>query len=41
MNTIALLKKNLEASILAKQQLLADTGYLPLFARVMETVVDR
>lgn len=41
MNTIEQLKKNLEASILAKQQLLADAESLSLFARAVETVVGR
>lgn len=41
MNTIARLKKNLDASILAKHQLLADEGCLELFSKAVETVVDR
>ena len=41
MNTIALLKKNLEASIQAKQDLLADEECLRLFSKAVETVVDR
>jgi D-sedoheptulose 7-phosphate isomerase len=41
MNTIERLRKNLEASILAKQQLLADAESLSLFARAVETVVGR
>lgn len=41
MNTIALLKKNLEASIQAKQDLLADEECLRLFYKAVETVVDR
>lgn len=41
MNTIARLKKNLEASIQAKQDLLADEECLRLFSMAVETVVDR
>lgn len=41
MNTIARLKKNLEASIQAKHELLADEGCLRLFSKAVETVVDR
>lgn len=41
MNTISRLKKNLEASIQAKHQLLADEECLRLFSRAVETVVDR
>ncbi len=41
MDPIKCLKKNLETSIQAKQQLLADTEYLSLFAKAVETVVDR
>lgn len=41
MDPIKCLKKNLEVSIQAKQQLLADTECLSLFARAVETVVDR
>ncbi len=41
MNTIARLKKNLEASIQAKQQLLVDEECLRLFSKAVETVVDR
>ena len=41
MNTIALLKKNLKASIQAKRDLLADEECLRLFSKAVETVVDR
>jgi D-sedoheptulose 7-phosphate isomerase len=41
LNTIARLKKNLEASIQAKQQFLADGECLRLFSKAVETVVDR
>ena len=41
MDTIERLKKNLEASIQAKQQLLADSGRMSLFAEAVETVVER
>lgn len=41
MNTIARLKKNLEASIQAKYQLLADEECLNIFAKAVEIVVDR
>ncbi len=41
MDPIERLKKNLEASIQAKHQLLADAECLPLFAKAVETVVDR
>lgn len=41
MNTIARLKKNIEASIQAKNQLLSDTECLSLFAKAVEIVVDR
>ncbi|MBV5304529.1 MAG: SIS domain-containing protein [Chlorobium sp.] len=41
MDTIARLKKNMEASIEAKQQLLADTDSLLLFSRAVAVVVDR
>ena len=41
MNTILRLKKNLEASIQAKHQLLADEECLELFSKAVETVVDR
>lgn len=41
MNTIARLKKNLEASIQAKHELLADEECLRLFSKAVETVVDR
>lgn len=41
MNTIARLKKNLEASIQAKQQLLADEECLSLFSNAVKTVVER
>lgn len=41
MNTIARLKKNLEASIQAKNQLLADEQCLDLFSRAVETVINR
>ncbi len=41
MDPIKCLKKNLETSIQAKQQLLADTECLSLFAKAVETVVDR
>ena len=41
MNTIALLKKNLEASIHAKQQLLVDMESQERFSTAVQTVVDR
>ncbi len=41
MNTIARLKKNLEASIQAKHQLLASEECLELFAQAVDTVVAR
>ena len=41
MDPIKCLKKNLETSIQAKQQLLTDTECLSLFAKAVETVVDR
>lgn len=41
MNTIARLKKNLETSIQAKNQLLADEKCLDLFSRAVETVINR
>ena len=41
MNTIARLKKNLEASIQAKQQLLADEESLRRFSKAVEVVVER
>lgn len=41
MNTIERLKKNLEASIQAKHQMLADAECLELFSKAVETVVDR
>lgn len=41
MNTIARLKKNLEASIQAKLQLLADEECLRRFSKAVETVVER
>ncbi len=41
LNTIARLKKNLEASIQAKQQLLADEESLGRFSKAVETVVER
>lgn len=41
MNTIARLKKNLEASIQAKRQLLADEKSLELFSKAVDVVVDR
>ena len=41
MNTIARLKKNLQASIHAKHQLLADEDCLALFSKAVETVVER
>lgn len=40
MDIIARLKKNLEASIQAKQQLFADEKTLELFSRAVEIVVD-
>jgi D-sedoheptulose 7-phosphate isomerase len=40
-NTIARLKKNLEASIQASHQLLADEECLRIFAKAVGTVVDR
>ncbi len=41
MNTIARLKKNLEASIQAKQQMLADEECLEQFSKAVEVVIDR
>lgn len=41
LNPIERLKGNLEASIQAKHQLLADAKLLSLFAKAVETVVDR
>ena len=41
MNTIARLKKNLNASIQAKQQLLADEECLRRFSKAVEAVVER
>ena len=41
MNTIARLKKNLEASIHAKQQLLVDMESQERFSTAVQTVVDR
>ncbi len=41
MDPINRLKKNLEASIYAKHQLLADAESLALFSEAVETVVDR
>jgi len=41
LNTIARLKKNLTASIQAKQQLLDDMGCLEKFSKAVEIVVDR
>lgn len=41
LNATDRLKKNLELSIQAKQQLLADAACLSLFAKAAETVVDR
>jgi D-sedoheptulose 7-phosphate isomerase len=41
LNTIARLKKNLEASIQAMQQLLADEESLNRFYKAVETVVER
>lgn len=41
MNTITRLKQNLEASIRAKHQLLADEECLNIFAKAVETVVSR
>lgn len=41
LNPIDRLKKNLEASIQAKYQLLADTDGLSRFSRAVETVIDR
>ena len=41
LNTIVLLKKNLEASIQAKRDLLVDEECLRLFSKAVETVVDR
>jgi D-sedoheptulose 7-phosphate isomerase len=41
LNTIARLKKNLEASIQAKQKMLGDGEALELFSKAVETVVDR
>jgi len=41
LDPIERLKKNLEASIQAKHQLLADAACLSLFAKAVETVVDR
>ena len=41
MNTIDRLNNNLEASILAKKQLLADTGVTSLFSEAVKIVIDR
>ncbi len=41
MDTIARLKKNLQASIQAKHQLLADEDCLALFSKAVETIVER
>jgi D-sedoheptulose 7-phosphate isomerase len=41
LNPTERLKKNLEASIQAKHQLLADAEHLSLFAKAVETVFDR
>lgn len=41
MDPTARLKKNFETSIQAKQQLLTDSECLSLFAKTVETVVDR
>ena len=41
MDSIARLKKNLEASIQAKNQLLADAECLSLFAEAVKIVIDR
>ena len=41
MDTIARLRKNLQASIQAKHQLLADDECLALFSKAVETVVER
>ena len=41
MDSIERLKKNLEASIQAKHQLLADADCLSLFANAVEIVIDR
>jgi D-sedoheptulose 7-phosphate isomerase len=41
LNITARLRKNLQASIQAKQQLLADEAVLEQFAKAVETVVDR
>jgi D-sedoheptulose 7-phosphate isomerase len=41
LNTIDRLKKNLEASIQAKQQLLADANCMSAFANAVEAVVER
>ncbi len=41
MNTIARLKKNLEASIQAKQQMLANQECLEQFSKAVEVVIDR
>ena len=41
MDTIARLKKNLQASIQAKHQLLVDEECLALFSNAVETVVER
>ena len=40
MDTIACLKKNIEASIKAKQQLLNDSESLLIFSNAVETVID-
>ncbi len=41
MNTIARLKKNLGASIQAKQQLFADEVCLEVFSKAIEIIIDR
>jgi D-sedoheptulose 7-phosphate isomerase len=41
LNSISRLKKNLEASINAKQQMLADVECLDIFSKAVETVLDR
>jgi D-sedoheptulose 7-phosphate isomerase len=41
LNTITRLKKNLEVSILAKKQLLADEACLELFSKAVKIVIDR
>jgi D-sedoheptulose 7-phosphate isomerase len=41
LDTIARLKKNLQASIQAKHQLLADEDCLALFSKAVETIVER